>query len=83
MKQTLGYGVFIGTTAPQFTEIAKKQGIAHTNAKTMEEAVSLAYEYAKNNNINVILMSPGCASFDMFKDYLDRAHQFIHAVQQL
>lgn len=83
MKQKLGYGVFIGTTAPQFTEIAKKQGIPHTNAKTMEEAVSLAYEYAQSNNINVIIMSPGCASFDMFKDYLDRAHHFIDAVKAL
>lgn len=49
----------------------------------MEEAVHLAYEYAQAHAINVILMSPGCASFDMFKDYLDRAHHFIDAVNAL
>ena len=47
MKQKVGYGVFIGTTAPQFVQIAETKGIQHSRAGSMEEAVKLAYEYAK------------------------------------
>jgi UDP-N-acetylmuramoylalanine--D-glutamate ligase len=32
---------------------------------------------------DVVLLSTGCASFDMFKDYKDRAQQFAAAVQSL
>jgi len=83
MKQRLAYGVFIGTTANQFMQIAETKSIEHTKAGSMEEAVKLAYEYATSHRIPVILLSPGCASFDMFKDYLDRAHHFIDAVNGL
>lgn len=83
MKQKVGYGAFIGTTSPQFVQIAETKAIPHMQTNSMEEAVKLTYEYAKNNNIQVILLSPGCASFDMFKDYQDRAHHFIDAVNWL
>lgn len=83
MKQKLGYGVFIGSTGPQFEQIAAGQGIEHVKASTMEEAVKMAYDYAKSHSIQVVLLSPGCASFDMFKDYLDRAHHFVDAVHGL
>ena len=32
---------------------------------------------------DVLLLSPGCASFGMFRDYLDRAEQFRSAVKSL
>lgn len=64
-------------------QIAETKDIPHTKAASMEEAVKMAYEYALGNSIQVILLSPGCASFDMFKDYLDRAHHFIDAVNGL
>lgn len=83
MKQKIGYGVFIGTTGPQFSEISNFVGIPHTSASTMEQAVELAYKYARVHAIEVILLSPGCASFDMFKDYLDRAHHFVDAVNSI
>lgn len=83
MKLKVGYWVFIGTTGPQFVQIAEGAWIEHSKAASMEEAVKMAYEYARNHEIQVILLSPGCASFDMFKDYLDRAHQFANAVKTL
>ncbi len=83
MKQKVGYGVFIGTTAPQFIEIAEAKEIEHDKASSMQEAVKLAYEHAQKHSIQVILLSPWCASFDMFKDWKDRAEQYIEAVKWL
>ena len=47
----------------------------------MEEVVGTARYAAKPGD--VVLLSTGCASFDMFKDYKDRGNQFKSAVQAL
>jgi UDP-N-acetylmuramoylalanine--D-glutamate ligase len=49
-----------------------------TLAKTMEEAVVLARQKAKGGE--VVLLSPACSSFDMFKDYKERGKVFKEAV---
>lgn len=49
--------------------------------KTMEEIIA---EAARLGTVgDVVLLSPGCASFDMFKSYKDRGEQFRSAVQAL
>jgi UDP-N-acetylmuramoylalanine--D-glutamate ligase len=50
-------------------------------AKTMEEAVLLAHQKAKAGE--VVLLSPACSSFDMFKDYKERGMVFKEAVNKL
>ncbi len=45
---------------------------------TLEDAVISAYRYAETGDI--ILLSPGCASFDMFKNYKERGEAFKKAV---
>jgi UDP-N-acetylmuramoylalanine--D-glutamate ligase len=50
-------------------------------ASTLEEAVRLAAEITKRGGI--VLMSPACSSFDMFRDYEERAERFIAAVKAL
>jgi len=50
-------------------------------AKTMEEAVSFARQKAKGGE--VVLLSPACSSFDMFKDYKERGKVFKEAVRRL
>lgn len=50
-------------------------------ADTMVDAVSKAAEYARAGD--VILMSPACASFDMFENYEHRAQVFCAAVKQV
>jgi UDP-N-acetylmuramoylalanine--D-glutamate ligase len=47
-------------------------------AKNLEEAVLLAYQSAKRGD--VVLLSPACSSFDMFKDYKERGRVFKEAV---
>lgn len=48
---------------------------------TMREIVDRAREIAKLGDI--VVMSPACASFDMFKNFADRGDQFIAAVEAL
>jgi UDP-N-acetylmuramoylalanine--D-glutamate ligase len=50
-------------------------------AETLEEAVRLAYGTA--NKGDVVLLSPACSSFDMFKDYKERGKVFKEAVSRL
>ncbi len=47
----------------------------------MQEAVSLAAASAQNGD--TVLLSPGCASFGMFRNYLDRAKQFRAAFEKI
>ena len=50
-------------------------------ASTMEEAVNLSYNLAQKED--VVLLSPACASFDLFANYEDRGFQFKQAVRKL
>ncbi|MBL7851309.1 MAG: UDP-N-acetylmuramoyl-L-alanine--D-glutamate ligase [Cyclobacteriaceae bacterium] len=47
----------------------------------VKSLVRMALEEAKPGD--VVLLSPACASFDLFKNYIDRGNQFREAVQQL
>lgn len=50
-------------------------------AKTAQEAVALSYQVGKKGD--VVLLSPACASFDLFENYEDRGMQFKAAVRAL
>lgn len=51
------------------------------NTANMQDAVSMAYHLAKKGD--TVLLSPACASFDLFKNYEDRGDQFKSAVRDL
>jgi len=51
------------------------------DATSAEEAVKAAYGASKKGD--VVLLSPACASFDLFKNYEDRGDQFKKAVREL
>ncbi|MDO6435487.1 UDP-N-acetylmuramoyl-L-alanine--D-glutamate ligase [Flavitalea sp. BT771] len=51
------------------------------NTASAEEAVKAAFHFATKGD--VVLLSPACASFDLFKNYEDRGHQFKEAVRDL
>jgi len=48
---------------------------------SMQEAVKVAYKIAERGD--AVLLSPACASFDLFKNYEDRGDQFKNAVKNL
>ncbi|WP_026899036.1 UDP-N-acetylmuramoyl-L-alanine--D-glutamate ligase [Daejeonella oryzae] len=51
------------------------------NTTTAQEAVQIAYHLAQKGD--TVLLSPACASFDLFKNYEDRGDQFKQAVKEL
>jgi UDP-N-acetylmuramoylalanine--D-glutamate ligase len=51
------------------------------NTFSANEAVQIAYHLATKGN--TVLLSPACASFDLFKNYEDRGNQFKKAVKEL
>ena len=51
------------------------------NTQSAKDAVQSAFHFADKGD--VVLLSPACASFDLFKNYEDRGMQFIEAVKDL
>lgn len=71
--------VAIGEAADEILRTA--EGVTRVEASSMEEAVHRAREFAAPGT--VVLLSPGCASFDMFASAEDRGEQFVAAVNAL
>lgn len=72
--------VLIGRDAPVIEQaVAAATKITHANS--MQDAVNKALQLATPGD--AVLLSPACASFDMFKNYEDRGDQFCSAVQEL
>ena len=51
------------------------------NTSSTSEAVQAAFHFAEKGDC--VLLSPACASFDLFKNYEDRGNQFKQAVKEL
>ena len=73
--------VLIGRDALLIRAQLEACGVPLLAADSMEQAVTLAQAQARPGD--AVLLSPACASFDMFRDYEDRARQFVQAVQAL
>ena len=73
--------VLIGRDAPLIRAALAGTVVPLLDAASMAEAVTLASAQARGGD--VVLMSPACASFDMFKDYAHRAQVFVQAVEAL
>ena len=66
-------------------EISKsKKGLPIHNCLTLEKATKLAFKKGKNSNFKhyVILLSPSAASFDQYKNFVDRGNKFKEIVNQ-
>ncbi|NKB24247.1 MAG: UDP-N-acetylmuramoyl-L-alanine--D-glutamate ligase [Kiritimatiellae bacterium] len=70
----------IGETSKEMTS-TWSDIISCAQGTTLENAVRMAWEDAKEGEL--ILLSPGCASFDQFSDYQERGHHFQTIVNQL
>ncbi len=72
--------VLIGRDAP-LIERALAGAVPVRHARDLHEAVAAAQALASPGD--VVLLSPACASFDMFRDYRHRGEEFAHAVREL
>jgi UDP-N-acetylmuramoylalanine--D-glutamate ligase len=73
--------VLIGRDAPRIAAAVAGCGVPLITARDMDEAVALAFHAAQRGD--AVLLSPACASFDMFRNYEHRAQVFVAAVQKL
>jgi UDP-N-acetylmuramoylalanine--D-glutamate ligase len=73
--------VLIGRDANKIVNAISGSGVSMHHATTMEEAVQKSFALAQEGD--AVLMSPACASFDMFKNYAHRAEAFIAAVRSV
>ena len=73
--------IFLGADNSKLLEFFKDYGLPIADTHSIEECVERAHSMAKSGE--VVLLSPCCASFDLFKSYEDRGKQFKEAVREL
>ena len=73
--------VLIGQDAPLIEVALQGCGVAVLNARDMAEAVAEAARLAMPND--AVLLSPACASFDMYRNYVHRAEAYVAEVQKI
>jgi UDP-N-acetylmuramoylalanine--D-glutamate ligase len=73
--------VLIGRDAPLIGAALTDCGVQVAHAEDMNEAVRQAASLAQSGD--AVLLSPACASFDMFRNYEHRAEVFVQAVHEL
>lgn len=70
--------IFLGLDNSKLHAAFDGKGLPIQEAKSMQECIEKAYAVAQAGD--VVLLSPCCASFDLFKNYEDRGDQFKEAV---
>ncbi len=73
--------ILIGRDASKIRQALGSTGVQLMDADTLESAVDKAAQITTSGDM--VLLSPACASFDMFKDYAHRAAVFADAVNEL
>ena len=73
--------IFLGINNEKLHKFFDNFGLPITDVQSMEDAVNAAYKMAQKGE--TVLLSPCCASFDLFKSYEDRGEQFKKCVRNL
>ena len=73
--------VLIGRDAPLLRQALQDSGVPLHDAASVPDAVALCHQLAQSGD--AVLLSPACASLDMFRHYAHRAEVFVDAVQAL
>lgn len=81
LREKAGAVFLIGVDAPKIAADLDGCGVDLVFCETLPEAVQAAFARAQSGDI--VLLSPACASFDMFKGYAHRSEVFVEAVNGL
>ena len=73
--------IFLGADNSKLLDFFKDYSLPIADTHSIEECVNAAYRMAKSGE--TVLLSPCCASFDLFKSYEDRGKQFKNLVCKL
>ena len=73
--------IFMGRNNHKLIQHFEPMGVKYISTDSLQDAVQAAYQSA--NEGDTVLLSPCCASFDLFKNYEDRGEQFVKAVRSL
>ncbi len=73
--------VLIGRDAPALRMALQDSGVPLHDAASLPDAVALCHQLAQTGD--AVLLSPACASLDMFRNYAHRAEVFVSAVEEL
>jgi UDP-N-acetylmuramoylalanine--D-glutamate ligase len=73
--------VLIGRDAPLIARALARSGCELIHAGSMDEAVRAAFGACRSGD--AVLLSPACASYDMFRSYVHRGEVFVAAVHRL
>ena len=73
--------IFMGKDNSKLIQHFEPMGVKYISTDSLQDAVQAAYQSA--NEGDTVLLSPCCASFDLFKNYEDRGEQFMQAVRTL
>ncbi len=73
--------IFLGVDNQKLHDFFDKMGKPTADARSMKECVKLCYQQAQKGD--TVLLSPCCASFDLFQSYEDRGEQFVEEVRNL
>lgn len=73
--------VLIGRDSNEISRVLAGCGVPVVRAGDMQEAVERAFQASRSGD--AVLLSPACASYDMFRNYVHRAEVFVQAVRRL
>ena len=79
-KEKVKHLILIGETKNKLRQVLNGS-FSYEDAESMKDAIERAVKKAQVGD--VVLLSPGCASFDMFEDFAERGNRFKEIVNQL